>query len=117
MSFLQAASAKIITNKLLNKQQADTASFGGGLDIHTLSETLRLLLVEEECEAINNCDGKDNNCDGKKDFTTDEDKDLDGEAWCAGDCDDNNPNLPKCCRFDSLARPCSQLFSRSLLAS
>lgn len=60
MSFLQAASAKIITNKLLNKQQADTASFGGGLDIHTLSETLRLLLVEEECGA-RNCDGNDNN--------------------------------------------------------
>jgi len=60
MSFLQAASAKIITNKLLNKQ-VDTDSFGGGRDIHTLTETLRLLLVEEECEAINNCDGKDNN--------------------------------------------------------
>ncbi|UCH80898.1 MAG: putative metal-binding motif-containing protein, partial [Nitrospiraceae bacterium] len=38
------------------------------------------------------CDGKDNNCDGKKDFTTDEDKDNDGVPWCAGDCDDNNPN-------------------------
>jgi hypothetical protein len=59
MSFLQAASAKIITNKLLNKQ-VDTTSFGGGRDIHTLSETLRLLLVEEECGA-RNCDGNDNN--------------------------------------------------------
>ena len=66
MSFLQAASAKIITNKILNKQ-VDTDSFGGGRDIHTLTETLRLLLVEEECEAINNCDGKDNNCNGVPD--------------------------------------------------
>ncbi len=38
------------------------------------------------------CDAKDNNCDGKKDFTTDEDKDGDGVAWCANDCDDNNAN-------------------------
>ncbi len=38
------------------------------------------------------CDGKDSNCDGKKDYTTDEDKDNDGVPWCAGDCDDNNPN-------------------------
>ncbi|UCH45933.1 MAG: hypothetical protein JSV11_04295, partial [Nitrospiraceae bacterium] len=38
------------------------------------------------------CDALDNNCDGYKDFSTDEDKDGDGEPWCAGDCDDNNPN-------------------------
>ncbi|MBI4849032.1 MAG: hypothetical protein HY808_10745 [Nitrospirae bacterium] len=38
------------------------------------------------------CDGKDSDCDGRKDFSTDEDKDHDGVAWCAGDCDDNNAN-------------------------
>ncbi|RJQ45872.1 MAG: hypothetical protein C4538_07800, partial [Nitrospiraceae bacterium] len=38
------------------------------------------------------CDGKDTNCDGRKDFTTDEDKDGDGAPWCAGDCNDNDPN-------------------------
>jgi hypothetical protein len=43
--------------------------------------------------ALKICDGKDNNCDGKKDFTTDEDKDLDGVPWCAADCDDNNDQM------------------------
>jgi hypothetical protein len=37
------------------------------------------------------CDGKDSNCDGWKDFSTDEDKDNDGVPWCAGDCDDYEP--------------------------
>jgi predicted CxxxxCH...CXXCH cytochrome family protein len=38
------------------------------------------------------CDGKDTNCDGKKDFSTDEDKDLDGIPLCGYDCDDNDPD-------------------------
>jgi len=38
------------------------------------------------------CDGKDNNCDGRLDFSTDIDADADGVLWCAGDCDDSNPN-------------------------
>ena len=90
MSFLQAASAKIITNKILNKQ-VDTDSFGGGRDIHTLTETLRLLLVEEECEAINNCDGKDNNCDGQVDENCSACVDDDHDGYCDDvDCDDDD---------------------------
>jgi hypothetical protein len=38
------------------------------------------------------CDGLDNNCDGWRDYYTDRDEDLDGVFWCAGDCDDNDPN-------------------------
>lgn len=50
MSFLQNASAKIIADKLLNKQANYPAN-----------ETLRLLLVEEECEANNaSCYGNEN---------------------------------------------------------
>ncbi len=39
------------------------------------------------------CDGKDNNCDGRKDFSTDVDNDKDGAPVCAGDCNDDNPNV------------------------
>lgn len=56
MSFLQNASAKIIANRLLNKQ-VDSPTHGR-CEVHSLAETLRLLLVEEECEASN--DGKEN---------------------------------------------------------
>lgn len=53
MSFLQHASAKIIANRHLNKQ-VDSPTLGRYENVmHTLAETLRLLLVEEECEASN----------------------------------------------------------------
>jgi len=39
------------------------------------------------------CDGKDSDCDGRMDFSTDIDNDADGVPWCAGDCNDNNPNI------------------------
>ncbi len=39
------------------------------------------------------CDGKDNDCDGRRDFSTDVDNDHDGAPVCAGDCNDNNPNI------------------------
>jgi hypothetical protein len=38
------------------------------------------------------CDGKDTNCDGFR-APTDVDNDNDGVAVCAGDCNDNNPNI------------------------
>jgi hypothetical protein len=43
--------------------------------------------------ALKLCDGKDSNCDGKRDFPTDVDNDLDGVPWCAGDCNDNHPDI------------------------
>jgi hypothetical protein len=38
------------------------------------------------------CDGLDTNCDGTKP-QTDVDADGDGVPWCAGDCDDNDPDV------------------------
>ncbi len=43
--------------------------------------------------ALRICDGKDNDCDGRRDFSTDVDNDHDGAPVCAGDCNDNNPNI------------------------
>jgi hypothetical protein len=41
------------------------------------------------------CDGIDNNCDGVLKSQYDVDNDGDGQAWCAGDCNDNDPNVYK----------------------
>ncbi len=42
--------------------------------------------------ALRICDGKDSDCNNRPDFIGDVDADGDGVPWCAGDCNDNDPN-------------------------